>query len=121
MQKIFQHVPHPHIERRNAQHPPTVADQHPRGGPVTRFNTFLALKITSIVGTMWCAYAFALLALVSLPAAIHSRDPIIIVAWVAQTFLQLVLLPSYSDPTLPLHPKLVPAVASFLKQSLGGK
>ena len=42
---------------------------------------------------MWAAYAFALLALVSLPAAILSHDPIVIVAWIAQTFLQLVLLP----------------------------
>ena len=67
MPKIFQHVPHPHIERRKTQHPPRVADQLPTGGPLTRFNTFLALKITAIVGTMWCAYAFALLAFVSLP------------------------------------------------------
>jgi hypothetical protein len=42
---------------------------------------------------MWCAYLFGLLALISLPAAIRSHDPIIIVAWIAQTFLQLVLLP----------------------------
>lgn len=59
---------------------------------MTRFNTWLALKITGTVGTMWAAYAFALIALISLPAAIHTGDPIIIVAWVAQTFLQLVLL-----------------------------
>lgn len=58
-----------------------------------RFNTRLAITITKTVGSMWCAYAFALLALVSLPAAINSHDPIIIVAWIAQTFLQLVLLP----------------------------
>lgn len=42
---------------------------------------------------MWAAYLFAALAFVSLPAAIASKDPIIIVAWIAQTFLQLVLLP----------------------------
>jgi hypothetical protein len=42
---------------------------------------------------MWAAYLFTLLALVSLPAALQSHDRIIIVAWVAQTFLQLVLLP----------------------------
>ena len=42
---------------------------------------------------MWAAYLFCALALVSLPAAIRSHDPIIIVAWIAQTFLQLVLLP----------------------------
>jgi hypothetical protein len=41
---------------------------------------------------MWCAYIFAALALISLPAAIKSGDVVIIVAWVAQTFLQLVLL-----------------------------
>jgi len=58
-----------------------------------RINTRLALGITKAVGSMWCAYIFALLALISLPAAIKSHDPIIIVAWVAQTFLQLVLLP----------------------------
>lgn len=58
-----------------------------------RINTRLAVGITKVVGSMWCAYVFALLALISFPAAIKSRDPIIIVAWVAQTFLQLVLLP----------------------------
>lgn len=58
-----------------------------------RINTRLALGITKIVGSMWCAYIFAFLALISLPAAIKSHDPIIIVAWIAQTFLQLVLLP----------------------------
>jgi len=59
---------------------------------VNNFNTKLAAKITSGVSTMWCAYAFALIALISLPAALKSGDLIIIVAWVAQTFLQLVLL-----------------------------
>ena len=62
-------------------------------GSVGRFNTWLALKITGSVGTMWAAYLFAALTLISLPAAIASRSPIIIVAWIAQTFLQLVLLP----------------------------
>lgn len=58
-----------------------------------RFNTKVAVKVTTAVGSMWCAYVFALLALISLPAAIASGSPIIIVGWVAQTFLQLVLLP----------------------------
>lgn len=56
------------------------------------FNQKLAEKISSAVSTMWCAYLFAAIALISLPAAIKSGDPLIIVAWVAQTFLQLVLL-----------------------------
>jgi hypothetical protein len=58
-----------------------------------RFNEWLALKITKGVGTMWTAILFALLAFISLPAAISSHDPIVIVSWIAQTFLQLVLLP----------------------------
>jgi hypothetical protein len=49
-------------------------------------------KITSVVGTMWCAIAFAILALVSLPGALATGDLVTIVSWVAQTFLQLVLL-----------------------------
>jgi hypothetical protein len=40
---------------------------------------------------MWCAYAFALFDLISLPSAIRS-GPSAVVTWVAQTFLQLVLL-----------------------------
>ncbi len=58
-----------------------------------RINSRIAVGITKLVGSMWCAYLFAIIALVSLPAALASRNPIIIVAWIAQTFLQLVLLP----------------------------
>ena len=55
-------------------------------------NRKIALKITSAVGTMWCAYIFMAIALISLPNAIKTHDTIVIVSWVAQTFLQLVLL-----------------------------
>jgi len=55
-------------------------------------NAWLAVKITSGVGTMWCAYAFAALALVSLPSAIESGSAVVLVSWISQTFLQLVLL-----------------------------
>ena len=58
----------------------------------TKFNNNLAAKITKTVGSMGCAYIFAIIALISLPAAINSGSIIIIVGWVAQTFLQLVLL-----------------------------
>ena len=40
---------------------------------------------------MWCAYVFTLLALIGLPAALKPGGEGI-VAWIAQTFLQLVLL-----------------------------
>ena len=72
-------------------------DAHQEGhgdNVIGRFNARIAVRITKTVGSMWCAYAFTLLALVSFPAAISSHDPIIIVAWIAQTFLQLVLLPT---------------------------
>jgi hypothetical protein len=59
---------------------------------VEGFNAKVALVITRSVGTMACAYVFALIALISLPAALNSGQVIIIVAWIAQTFLQLVLL-----------------------------
>jgi hypothetical protein len=56
------------------------------------FNRKLGTGITNVVGTMWCAYAFAAIALISLPSAIASHNLLTIVSWVAQTFLQLVLL-----------------------------
>ena len=56
-----------------------------------RFNEWLAIHITKVVGTMWCAYAFAILAFISLPAAIRDGTATLI-SWIAQTFLQLVLL-----------------------------
>jgi hypothetical protein len=94
MSKIFTPVMHPRIEQRKRQRPIKVTDLMPKGAanPITRFNTWLAVKVTNGVGTMWCAYAFAALALVSLPAAIISRSPVLIVSWISQTFLQLVLL-----------------------------
>lgn len=74
-----------------------------RGGPIKTvhmltgysrvgaFNDWLALKVTKGVGTMWCAYAFAALALVSLPQAVVGGVATLI-TWIAQTFFQLVLL-----------------------------
>ncbi len=91
MPALFEHVPHPHLRHRQTMKPPTIKDQLPTETRLDRFNTYLALKITAAVGTMWCAYAFALLALVSLPTALREGlAPSI--TWIAQTFLQLVLL-----------------------------
>jgi uncharacterized membrane protein len=53
----------------------------------------LGVVITRSVGTMVAAIVFTILSLISLPAALATHDKIIIVAWIAQTFLQLVLLP----------------------------
>ena len=54
-------------------------------------NNKIALTITKVVSSMYCAYFFGLLALISLPEAIH-LGLYALVGWVAQTFLQLVLL-----------------------------
>lgn len=78
----YKYEPHPHVERRKQGEEQRVG-----------INERIGLGITKRVGTMWAAYVFLAISLVSLPAAIMSGDPIIIVAWVAQTFLQLVLLP----------------------------
>jgi hypothetical protein len=69
----------------------TVADQHPTGNRAQRFNTRLALLTTKVVGTMWCAYAFALIDFLALPQAIHG-GMFGFVQWLASFFLQLVLL-----------------------------
>jgi hypothetical protein len=55
-----------------------------------KFNNWLGLKITNGVATMYCAYLFAIIALVGFPYGSH--DPKVIIQWFAQEFLQLVLL-----------------------------
>ena len=95
MSSIYEHARHPRLAELNLRPPIKIAQF--RGvnhkNSIVRFNARFGLLITLIVGTMWCAYLFTALTLISLPAAIHSHDPLIIVAWIAQTFLQLVLLP----------------------------
>jgi hypothetical protein len=86
----FDYEPHPHIEARKSrvEKSKTITDE-----PVKSINAKVGLTITKGVGTMWAAYAFFALTLVSLPQVIQKGDPVIIVSWIAQTFLQLVLLP----------------------------
>lgn len=80
-----EHTPHPRIKERAKYGAHTTRDEH------TGFNGKLAVLITNMVSTMWCAYLFALIALISFPNAVHGGIPTL-VPWVAQTFLQLVLL-----------------------------
>jgi hypothetical protein len=79
------HTINPRIEERKKTGPHLTKDEH------VGFNGRLAVFITKSVSTMWCAYIFAALALISLPEAIRGGTAPL-VAWVAQTFLQLVLL-----------------------------
>jgi len=76
----YDHVPHPWIEGRKVKYE-----------QVCGFNDRVASLVTRAVGSMWCAYAFCLLALIGLPSALTS-GPLAIVQWISQTFLQLVLL-----------------------------
>jgi hypothetical protein len=82
----FNRKPHPRIAEHAKAGPPKTADEH------VGINGKIAILVTGVVGTMWCAYAFALLALVALPSAIKSGDPLQLVQWISQTFIQLVLL-----------------------------
>lgn len=55
------------------------------------FNDRVALAVTNGVSTMWCAYLFAVFACITLPDAIAGGFKTF-VPWLAQTFIQLVLL-----------------------------
>lgn len=81
----FEHEPHPRIAEHAKAKPPTVAAEQ------VGFNGRLALILTTVVGSMWCAYAFAVLALVVLPQAIGG-GLLTLVQWLSQTFIQLVML-----------------------------
>ena len=79
------HIPDPRIKERAKSGPHLTKHEH------VGFNGKLALLITGAVSTMWCAYVFGILALISLPSAIQGGTATLI-SWIAQTFLQLVLL-----------------------------
>jgi hypothetical protein len=100
MSKEFVYTEHPRIQAREIEGPATranISSKAAKGGTGAKvkpgLNQRIGLAITNGVGTMWAAYAFFALTLVSLPAAIASGNAIVIISWIAQTFLQLVLLP----------------------------
>lgn len=85
---------HPHVATRVLEGPVKTDDQRPVGNSLLhKVNARVGLKITVAVGTMWCAYLFAAIALMSLPSTISSGSLFEIVVWVSSSFLQLVLLP----------------------------
>jgi hypothetical protein len=83
-----------------------TVDHLPVHSVYARFNKRVAVAVTGFVGSMSCAWIFCGLALCSLPAVLSAFSPfahvfpawmvkaslIALVAWIAQTFLQLVLL-----------------------------
>jgi hypothetical protein len=73
------------IKERDSAGPHLTTHEH------VGLNGKIAVIITNAVGTMWCAYVFAVIALISLPSSIAGGVSTLI-AWIAQTFLQLVRL-----------------------------
>lgn len=85
---LFERTLHPYVPRNvNVLHKAELA--------AAGFNTRLAVALTQRVGTMWTAYTFAVLAIIGLFAILGVLTPVValLVAWVSQTFIQLVLLP----------------------------
>ena len=83
-----------------------TVDHLPDHNWYARLNKAVAIRVTTAVGSMTCAWIFCLLALLSLPAVLSAfkvfagvfpgwlvkASVIALVAWIAQTFIQLVLL-----------------------------
>jgi hypothetical protein len=95
---LYTHTPHPHIprnanERRQAEQAAKVA-----AGGVSGFNERIAIKLSDAVSTMWTAYAFTALALITIFAVLGwfgVLSPLVAAVGeaVSQTFIQLVFLP----------------------------
>jgi hypothetical protein len=83
-EKIFEHIPHEHIRDRR---PPRKTHEHHGTG----LNAKIATILTRAVSTMWCAYFFAILALIVVPQALNG-GMLTTVQWISQTFVQLVML-----------------------------
>jgi uncharacterized membrane protein len=95
MSKIYHYTRHPRaVELETAAKPVKTRDFRgiKNDNVFVRINAKFGLRITLVVGTMWCAYVFTVIALFALPSAIH-QGTYFIVVWLSSSFLQLVLLP----------------------------
>jgi hypothetical protein len=102
------HPQHGYTKHGHAVHGKTK-DHLPSATRYQRFNKAAAVLITDKVGTMTCTWIFCVIALLSLPAVLttasiipaHALPSVVtrastiaLISWIAQTFLQLVLLPA---------------------------
>jgi hypothetical protein len=88
VETLFKHVPHPRLAELKHEKPPTTDDER------VGLNGRIGLGITTIVGTMICAYIFSVIALIGAYAIIASNTTLnLVIILISQTFLQLVLLP----------------------------
>jgi len=94
MAKIYEYHRHPRVAELEANKPVKTADMRRVNHQnfFVRVNARFGLKITMVVGTMWCAYVFTIIALFALPSAIK-QGTYFVVVWLSSSFLQLVLLP----------------------------
>jgi hypothetical protein len=94
MSNIYEYIRHPRSAELRAGKPVKTTDLRRvnHQNPIVRLNARFGLKITLVVGTMWCAYAFTIIALFALPSAIK-QGTYFVVVWLSSSFLQLVLLP----------------------------
>jgi len=84
-----EHVPR-HVSRREIQSRVHGTSR------LSQLNDRIAVIVTQSVGSMWAAYVFVLISLVSFPQALSaflSGDRVTGISWLSQSFLQLVLLP----------------------------
>ncbi len=94
MSSLYEYVRHPRAAELRTGHPVRTHDQRPlhHENLLVRLNARVGLQVTLVVGTMWAAYLFSLIALLALPSAVH-QGVYYIVVWLSSSFLQLVLLP----------------------------
>lgn len=89
VEQFFTHVPHPRLMQLRSERPARVKDPLKES-----FNGRLALWITNNVGTMWCAYLFAVIGTIGIVGALsNSVFIVLIIGAISGYFLQLVLLP----------------------------
>lgn len=80
---LFHHEPHQHQPR-------NVNMLHEAEKAASGINQKIAIGLTKAVGTMICAYIFAILAIIGFPG--FNATPTQWVQWTSQTFIQLVML-----------------------------
>jgi hypothetical protein len=78
---LYEYVRHPRSAELRAHGPVTTRDLRRTNShnPFIRFNARFGLRITLVVGTMWCAYVFTVIALFALPSAIKQGTYFIVV------------------------------------------
>lgn len=78
---LYDHKSHIHVPR-------NVNELHKAS--FTSINDKIAVVLTNGVSTMWCAYGFAIIAIIGFPG--FRATPTQWVQWVSQTLIQLVML-----------------------------